>query len=39
MVHDVRIAALCVVNGVSELLAADRNFGRFNELKTRNPLI
>jgi toxin-antitoxin system PIN domain toxin len=39
MVHDARIAALCVVNGVSELLTADRDFGRFNELKTRNPLI
>jgi uncharacterized protein len=39
MVHDARIAALCIVNGVTELLTADRDFGRFNALKTRNPLI
>jgi toxin-antitoxin system PIN domain toxin len=39
MIHDARIAALCIQNGVTELLTADRYFGRFNELKTRNPLI
>ena len=39
MIHDARIAALCIQNGVSELLTADRDFGRFHELKTRNPLI
>jgi predicted nucleic acid-binding protein len=39
MIHDARIAALCIQNGVTELLTADRDFGRFNELKTRNPLI
>lgn len=39
MVHDARIAAICMVNGVSELLTVDRDFGRFNKLKTRNPLM
>jgi len=39
MVHDARIAALCVIHGIDELLTADRDFGRFPDLKTRNPLI
>ena len=39
MIHDARIAALCIQNGVTELWTADRDFGRFRELKTRNPLI
>lgn len=38
-VHDARIAALCLSHGVSELWSADRDFTRFPELKTRNPLI
>lgn len=38
-VHDARIAALCLCHGVSELWSADRDFTRFPELKTRNPLI
>lgn len=38
-VHDARIAAICLVHGVSELWTADRDFSRFPELKTRNPLI
>jgi toxin-antitoxin system PIN domain toxin len=38
-VHDARIAALCLSHGVSELLSADRDFSRFPELKTRNPLV
>lgn len=37
-VHDARIAALCAANGVSELWSADRDFGRFPQLRTRNPL-
>lgn len=37
-VHDARIAALCLHHGVSELWSADRDFGRFPELKVRNPL-
>ncbi len=39
MIHDARIAALCLSNGVSELLTADRDFGRFPALATRNPLV
>lgn len=39
MVHDARIAALCLDHGVSELLTADRDFGRFPALRTRNPLV
>jgi toxin-antitoxin system PIN domain toxin len=38
-VHDARIAALCLCHGVSELWSADRDFTRFPELLTRNPLI
>lgn len=39
MIHDARIAAICIQNGITELLTADRDFSRFRELKTRNPLI
>lgn len=39
MVHDARIAALCVGHGVRELWSADRDFGRFPRLRTCNPLI
>jgi uncharacterized protein len=38
MVHDARIAALCLENGVDELWTMDRDFSRFPGLKTRNPL-
>lgn len=38
-VHDARIAALCLHHGVAELLTADRDFGRFPSLRTRNPLV
>jgi predicted nucleic acid-binding protein len=38
-VHDARIAAICLHAGVSELLSADRDFSRFPDLETRNPLI
>ena len=37
-VHDARIAALCILHGVSELWTADRDFSRFPALVTRNPL-
>ena len=37
-VHDARIAALCLTHGVRELWTADRDFGRFPALRTRNPL-
>lgn len=32
-VHDARIAALCLTNGVRELLTLDRDFSRYPELK------
>lgn len=37
VVHDARIAALCVAHGVEELLTRDRDFSLFPELQTRNP--
>jgi toxin-antitoxin system PIN domain toxin len=37
-VHDCRIAALCRRHGVKTLLSADRDFSRFTELRTENPL-
>ncbi len=39
MIHDIRIAAICLHNGVKELWTADRDFSRCKELKTLNPLI
>jgi toxin-antitoxin system PIN domain toxin len=39
MVHDARIAALCLNHGVKVLWSADRDFSRFAELKIRNPLV
>jgi len=38
-VHDARIAALCLAHGISELWTAERDFGRFPGLATRNPLV
>ena len=38
MVHDARVAALCLLHGVRELWSADRDFGRFPGLHVRNPL-
>jgi uncharacterized protein len=38
-VHDARIAALCIAHGVRELWTADRDYGRFPGLRTRNPLV
>ncbi len=39
MVHDAKVAALCRAHGVDELWTADRDFGRFPDLKVRNPLV
>jgi hypothetical protein len=36
--HDARVAALCVQHGVRELWSADRDFSRFPDLTTVNPL-
>jgi len=38
LVHDARIAALCLAHGVTELRTINRDFSRFPALKTRNPL-
>lgn len=38
LVHDARIAALCVQHGVRELWTADRGFSRFTGLATFDPL-
>ena len=39
LVHDARVAALCLHHGVRELWTADRDFSRFPKLRTRNPLV
>lgn len=39
VVHDARVAAICVAHGVTQLLAADPDFTLFPELRTRNPLL
>ncbi|MDR2991528.1 MAG: PIN domain-containing protein [Burkholderiaceae bacterium] len=39
LVHDARIAALCLAHGVRELWSADRDFSRFPSLRVRNPLV
>ncbi|GAA5146038.1 type II toxin-antitoxin system VapC family toxin [Pseudonocardia eucalypti] len=39
MVHDARVATLCLTHGARELWTADRDFNRFGPLKTRNPLL
>ena len=39
MVHDARIAAICIQHGVDPLWSADRDFGRFSELRVENPLV
>ncbi len=37
VVHDARIAAICVAHGVQVLLTRDRDFSFFPELRTENP--
>jgi toxin-antitoxin system PIN domain toxin len=37
VVHDARVAAICIAHGVDELLTRDRDFSLFPELTTRNP--
>lgn len=39
MTHDARIAAICSQHGVVTLFSADRDFSRFPELHTVNPLV
>jgi uncharacterized protein len=37
VVHDARVAALCLAHGVEELVTRDRDFSLFTELRTRDP--
>lgn len=37
IVHDARVAALCVAHGVEALLTRDRDFSLFRELRTQDP--
>ncbi len=37
VVHDARVAAICLAHGVEALLTRDRDFSLFPELRTRNP--
>ena len=37
VVHDARIAAICVAHGADALLTRDRDFALFPELRTRDP--
>jgi len=39
MVHDARVASLCMQHGVREIWTADRDFGRFPGVRVRNPLL
>lgn len=39
MVHDARIAAICLSHAIDELWSSDRDFSRFPQLLTRNPLL
>ncbi|MXY53907.1 MAG: PIN domain-containing protein [Gammaproteobacteria bacterium] len=39
VVHDARVAAICIANGVTEFWTADRDFNRFPKLAVRNPLL
>ncbi len=39
VVHDARIAALCLYHGVRVLWSADRDFSRFPNLEVVNPLV
>ena len=37
VIHDARIAAICVAHGVEALLTRDRDFSLFPELRTQDP--
>lgn len=38
-IHDARIAALCIQHQIRSLWTADRDFSRFPQLATHNPLV
>ena len=37
VVHDARVAAICIAHGVDALLSRDRDFSLFPELAVKNP--
>ncbi len=39
VVHDARIAAICMAHGVESLLTRDRDFSLFPELRVENPFV
>ena len=39
LVHDAHVAALCRAHGVTECWTADRDYSRFQGIRTRNPLL
>lgn len=39
IVHDARVAAICIAHGVAKLLTRDRDFSLFPELETQNPFL
>ena len=38
VIHDARVAAICIAHGVETLLTRDRDFSLFPELKIENPI-
>jgi predicted nucleic acid-binding protein len=39
VIHDARVAAICVEHGVTQLWTLDRDFSRFPAIRTDNPLM
>ncbi len=39
LIHDARVAAICLQHRVTTLWTADRDFSRFRQLYTENPLL
>jgi toxin-antitoxin system PIN domain toxin len=39
VVHDARIAAICIAHGVDTLITRDRDFSLFPELRLENPFV
>jgi len=39
IIHDARVAALCLTHGVAKLLTRDRDFALFPELATEDPFV
>lgn len=37
IIHDARVAAICLVHGVEKLISRDRDFSLFPELRVENP--